>query len=149
MPRNTVYAITGANRGLGLGLDRVIPGPPITTIIATVRSDEAASSFKPEIYSITAANRTAFYILKLDFSSAIPPDNILEAFNTAADAGTVSHVDIIICNAGSSSSMTPQRCHQGRGSPCGFRDQYHRPAAGIPGLLASAPEIALSPYSVR
>ncbi|RYP76850.1 hypothetical protein DL771_001586 [Monosporascus sp. 5C6A] len=107
MAGNTVYIITGANRGLGLGLTKSLLSRPSTTIIATVRSDEAAASLKSETDSITAANKTTLYILKLDFSSAIPPEKIFEAFNMAAGAGTVSHVDVLICNAGSTPPMTP------------------------------------------
>ncbi|KAI5861939.1 short chain dehydrogenase/ reductase [Durotheca rogersii] len=107
MAANTVYVITGANRGLGLGLTKALLGRPSTTVIATVRNGEAVATLQSETDSITAANKTTLYILKLDFSSAVPPEKIIETFNAATGAGDVSHADVLICNAASVFPMAP------------------------------------------
>ena len=102
MAGNTVYVVTGANRGLGLGLTKSLVSRPSTTVIGTVRNDEAAASLKADTDSITSANGTTLHIVKLDFSTAIPPEKVLEAFNAAvvSDTGSaISHIDVLINNA--------------------------------------------------
>ena len=98
MADNTVYVVTGANRGLGLGLTKSLLSRPSTTVIGTVRNDEAAASLKADTDSITSANGTTLHIVKLDFSTAIPTEKILEAFPAAVGSG-LSHIDVLINNA--------------------------------------------------
>ena len=98
MADNTVYVVTGANRGLGLGLTKSLLSRPSTTVIGTVRNDEAAASLKADTDSITSANGTTLHIVKLDFSTAIPTEKILEAFHAAVGSG-LSHIDVLINNA--------------------------------------------------
>lgn len=100
MADNTVYVITGGNRGLGLGLVRALVARPSTTVIATVRSADAAGSLKAEP-SITLGSGSALYVAILDFSSAIPPAQVLEAIEAAtADGASLSHIDVLVNNAG-------------------------------------------------
>lgn len=96
---NTVYVVTGANRGLGLGLVRKLLTRPHTTIIATVRSEQAATSLKGEI-SMDQGN---LHIIELDFSKAIAP----EVIRKMVDQLGVDHIDVLINNAGSVPAMTP------------------------------------------
>ena len=98
MADNTVYVVTGANRGLGLGLTKSLLSRPSTTVVGTVRNDEAAASLKADTDSITSANGTTLHIVKLDFSTAIPTEKILEAFHAAVGSG-LSHIDVLINNA--------------------------------------------------
>ncbi|OTB08341.1 hypothetical protein M426DRAFT_316966 [Hypoxylon sp. CI-4A] len=107
MAENTIYVVTGANRGLGLGLTKSLLSRPSTTVIATVRNDEAAASLKAETESVAAANKTTIHTLQLDFSSAIPPSQITETLNRTVGAGTISHIDVLICNAGFAPPMSP------------------------------------------
>ena len=98
MADNTVYVVTGANRGLGLGLTKSLLSRPSTTVVGTVRNDEAAASLKADTDSVTSANGTTLHIVKLDFSTAIPTEKILEAFHAAVGSG-LSHIDVLINNA--------------------------------------------------
>ena len=106
MTENTVYVISGANRGLGLGLTKSLLSRPSTTIVATVRNDEAVASLKADAAAIAAANNTTLHIMKLDSTTAVPPEQILKAFN-ASTGGIVHHVDVLICNAGFAPPFVP------------------------------------------
>ncbi|KAI8650375.1 hypothetical protein NCS57_01371000 [Fusarium keratoplasticum] len=96
---NTVYVVTGANRGIGLGLVKTLLSRPSVTVIASVRNDDAATSLKSDTDSVTKGENTSLIIVKLDFSNALAPEQIRDAF-------TVDHVDILINNAAFSPSMT-------------------------------------------
>jgi NAD(P)-dependent dehydrogenase (short-subunit alcohol dehydrogenase family) len=102
---NQVYVVTGANRGLGLGLTKKLLGRRATTVIASVRSFEAASRLKSEIEGVAQGENSTLYIIELDFSSAISPENTRQAL--AAIASPINHIDVLICNAGFASPMTP------------------------------------------
>ncbi|KAF4334508.1 aflatoxin biosynthesis ketoreductase nor-1 [Fusarium beomiforme] len=99
--QNTVYVVTGANRGVGLGLVKTLLTRPSTTVVATVRSDEAAASLRRDLSNVSADKDSTFEIVQLDFSAALPPEQIRDAI-----APTVDHVDILICNAAVSPPMT-------------------------------------------
>ncbi|KAJ4328085.1 hypothetical protein N0V84_001453 [Fusarium piperis] len=96
---NTVYVVTGTNRGIGLGLVKALISRPSVTVAATVRNDDAATSLKSDTTSVTKGDNSSLVIVKLDFSNALAPDKIRDAF-------TVDHVDILINNAAFSPSMT-------------------------------------------
>ena len=106
MANNTVYVVTGANRGLGLGLTKSLLARPSTTVVATVRNDEAAASLEADVAGIATANNTTLHVMKLDFTTAVPPEQILEAFN-ASTGGAVTHIDVLICNAGFAPPFVP------------------------------------------
>ncbi|KAL6897442.1 hypothetical protein GGI43DRAFT_385308 [Trichoderma evansii] len=76
---NTVYVVTGGNRGLGLGIVKSLLARPNTTVIATVRNEDGASSLTRET---TAAPKAAF---KSD----------------------IDHIDVLINNAGGTSPLIP------------------------------------------
>ncbi|KAJ4394343.1 hypothetical protein N0V93_003560 [Gnomoniopsis smithogilvyi] len=96
---NTVYLVTGANRGLGLGLVRQLLARPNTTIIATVRSEQAATMLREEM----TPDQGNLYIIELDFSKVIAPESI----RNMVDQVGVDHIDVLINNAGSVPPMTP------------------------------------------
>ncbi|KAL2822242.1 hypothetical protein BDW59DRAFT_149609 [Aspergillus cavernicola] len=102
---NSVWVITGTNRGIGLGLVKHLIARPTTTVIATVRSEEAAATLKSEAKSLISGDQTSLHIIRLDFSAAVPPETIREAFATSVP--TLSHIDVLVCNAGFSTPMTP------------------------------------------
>ncbi|KAL3470589.1 hypothetical protein BJX99DRAFT_239178 [Aspergillus californicus] len=104
-PTNSVWVITGTNRGIGLGLVKRLIARPTTTIIATVRSEEAATALKSEAENLIRGDQSSLHIVQLDFTAAVPPETIREAFTTSVP--TISHVDVLICNAGMATSMTP------------------------------------------
>lgn len=101
---NTVCVVTGGNRGLGLCLVKSLLARPSTTVIASVRNEEAAVSLKAETQSVNAGDKSNLHILQLDFSTAIAPETVIETFNAATN---VDHIDVLICNAGYATSMVP------------------------------------------
>ncbi|KAF7591654.1 hypothetical protein BBP40_001230 [Aspergillus hancockii] len=98
---NKVYIITGANRGLGLGLVKSLLTRPNTTILATVRNPEAAASLKSDSATITPGASSTLHILTLDFTTAPSPDKIRQSIPES-----ITHADVLIANAGSATSMT-------------------------------------------
>jgi NAD(P)-dependent dehydrogenase (short-subunit alcohol dehydrogenase family) len=102
---NTVYVMTGANRGLGLGLTKRLLERPSTTVVASVRSHDAATSLRSDIESVAVGENSTLHIIELDFSTALSPDEITMAF--VAAVRTVTHIDVVICNAGFPTPMTP------------------------------------------
>lgn len=102
---NTIYVVTGANRGLGLGLTKRLLERPATTVVASVRNHNAATSLRSDVEDVAVGENSILYIIELDFSTAIPPEKIAQNF--AAAVNTVTHVDVLICNAGFAAPMTP------------------------------------------
>lgn len=96
--KNTVYVVTGANRGLGLGFVKALLARPNVTVVATVRSKEVATVLKDEL----EPHEGNLHIIELDFSKAIAPDIIRKAF----DQTGVDYIDVLINNAGSVPPMT-------------------------------------------
>lgn len=101
---NTTWVISGANRGIGLGLVKRLLSRPSTTVIATVRNNETASSLTADAKNIPTKPGNQLYIVPLDFSAAIPPETIRDAFT--ATVPSLDHIDVLICNAGFSTPMT-------------------------------------------
>lgn len=90
----TVVLITGANRGLGRGLVVQYLSRPSTTVLAGVRnpSSEEAQS----LLSLPAATDSSVHVLKIDSASATDVSDAA----TSAKALGVSHIDVVIANAG-------------------------------------------------
>ncbi|KAL4864027.1 hypothetical protein BDV12DRAFT_206050 [Aspergillus spectabilis] len=105
MSNNTIYVVTGANRGLGLGLVKSLLGRRSTTIIASVRNNESDEALKSEITTVTAGPNSILHIIHLDFSTAIAPSKILEAVTTKVT--DITHIDVLIANAGFAAPMSP------------------------------------------
>ncbi|KAB8075825.1 hypothetical protein BDV29DRAFT_171347 [Aspergillus leporis] len=97
---NKVYVVTGANRGIGLGLVKSLLTRTNTTILATVRNTEAATSLKSDSAAITPGSASTLHIIELDFTTAISPEKIRQAIPT-----TIPHIDVLIANAGWATSM--------------------------------------------
>ncbi|KAJ5205175.1 Short-chain dehydrogenase/reductase SDR [Penicillium cf. griseofulvum] len=102
---NTVYVVTGANRGLGLGLTKRLLERSATTVVASVRNQDAAVSLRSAVEGVAVGENSAIYIIELDFSTAISPDEIAQVFSAAVS--TVTHINVLICNAGFATPMTP------------------------------------------
>ncbi|KAJ5173510.1 Short-chain dehydrogenase/reductase SDR [Penicillium coprophilum] len=102
---NTVYVVTGANRGLGLGLTKRLLERPATTVVASVRSHNAATNLRSDFEGVEIGKNSALHIIELDFSTAIPPEEIVQSFSAAVS--TVTHIDVLICNAGFATHMAP------------------------------------------
>ncbi|EQL30410.1 hypothetical protein BDFG_07097 [Blastomyces dermatitidis ATCC 26199] len=107
---NTVYAITGANRGIGLGLVKTYLSRPNTTVIGMVRNS-AGTSMLREATSTTAETRGAnsiLYTVELDFSDPTitdSPDKIREL--VLAGTENVPHINTLILAAAMKTPMVP------------------------------------------
>ncbi|KAL7811920.1 NAD(P)-binding protein [Trichoderma gracile] len=99
---NTVYVITGGNRGLGLGLVGSLLARSNTTVIATVRNEEAASTLTEAIAAAHHGPGSILLIAQLDFSTVTSPNAIRDAFDFDVD-----HIDVLINNAGGTFPMVP------------------------------------------
>ncbi|KAF5025079.1 hypothetical protein F66182_2848 [Fusarium sp. NRRL 66182] len=98
--KNTVYVVTGANRGIGLGLVKKLLARSSTTIVATVRNGRAAATLNDELLSVAAGKDSTFQIVQLDFTAALSPKHIQDAVTK------VDHIDVLVCNAAASPPMT-------------------------------------------
>jgi NAD(P)-dependent dehydrogenase (short-subunit alcohol dehydrogenase family) len=105
MASNTVYVITGANRGIGLGLVQAYLARPLTTVVAIVRSEDAATSLVTATKKGEIGSQSLLHVLQLDLSKLATPDSIRKKFLTATK--NISHVDTLICSAGHNSPMVP------------------------------------------
>ncbi|KAI8164503.1 Norsolorinic acid ketoreductase nor1 [Colletotrichum sp. SAR 10_70] len=103
---NTVYVITGTNKGIGLGLVKALIARPSTTVVASVRSDAAAASLKSGVAEVTKGSGSELHVMLLDLSTAPSPAAVREAF-TVATAGTVDRIDILVSNAAAPFPMLP------------------------------------------
>lgn len=100
MENNTVYLVTGANRGIGLALITALARRPNSTVIGTSR--------KPVLDSYAAATTSAHPTSKvvgvlLDEENPAITSATLAA-RLAADHG-IHHVDVVVANAGASSGF--------------------------------------------
>ncbi|GJC80531.1 norsolorinic acid ketoreductase nor1 [Colletotrichum liriopes] len=102
---NTVYVITGTNKGIGLGLVKALLIRPSTTIVASVRNDEAATSLKSAVADVAKGDNSELHIMLLDFTKAPSPAAVLEAFNVAT-SGTIDRIDVLVSNAAAPFPMT-------------------------------------------
>ncbi|KAL4755892.1 SDR family oxidoreductase [Aspergillus foveolatus] len=108
---NTVYLITGANRGLGLGLAKSLLTRPSTTIIASVRNNKAEDVLRSELATIIPGQHSLLHVIHLSFpsdnwsSAPTTPSEILTALTNIAPE--VCHIDVFIANAGFATPMTP------------------------------------------
>ncbi|KAI2624797.1 NAD(P)-binding protein [Xylaria nigripes] len=100
---NTVYVVTGGNRGLGLGLVKALLTRPATTVIATVRSEQALAVLNDEISDATQGDGSILRSVLLDFSTAVGSEQVRQIIT---DVG-VSKVDVLINNAGDVQPMVP------------------------------------------
>jgi NAD(P)-dependent dehydrogenase (short-subunit alcohol dehydrogenase family) len=98
MASNTVYVITGANRGIGLGLVQAYLARPSTTVVAIVRSDGAATSLMAATDKSDKGSQSLLYVVQIDLSKQATPDSIREGFLAATK--NIDHVDTLICSAG-------------------------------------------------
>ncbi|KAI1123583.1 NAD(P)-binding protein [Nemania abortiva] len=100
---NTVYVVTGGNRGLGLGLVKALLARPAVTVIATVRSEEASVILKNETTDAVKGNGSNIHSVLLDFSTAVAPEQVRQVVTAVG----VNRVDVLINNAGGAQPMVP------------------------------------------
>ncbi|KAL4876923.1 NAD(P)-binding protein [Aspergillus karnatakaensis] len=92
---DTIYLITGANRGIGRALAESFLARPNITVIAAVR-DPAIESSK-SLQSISKGAESRVITVKID--SAILSD-AAAAVETLKNDHSITHIDVVIANAG-------------------------------------------------
>ncbi|KAK1978303.1 short chain dehydrogenase [Colletotrichum cereale] len=103
---NTVYVVTGGNKGIGLGLVKGLLARPSTTVIASVRNKEAAASLQSSIGYGSKGDSSKLHVMLLDFTKAPTPAAVREAFD-AATSNAIGRIDVLISNAGASCAASP------------------------------------------
>lgn len=91
--------ITGANRGIGLGLTKVFLMRPSTTVVAAVRDPSSAKSLS----SLPTAADSRLIVVKVDSTSST---DALSAVDSLKSQG-ISHLDVVIANSGIASHYGP------------------------------------------
>ncbi|ESZ96707.1 hypothetical protein SBOR_2905 [Sclerotinia borealis F-4128] len=90
----TIYLITGANRGIGKGLLETLAARPNTTVIAAVRDvSSALTTFK----SVPLATNSKIITIKIDSTSETDPAT---AVSELATTHHITKLDVLISNAG-------------------------------------------------
>ncbi|KAM0370831.1 hypothetical protein HYE67_002159 [Fusarium culmorum] len=89
---NTVYVVTGGNRGIGLGLVKALVARAHSTVFATVRNRESQSPLEAALEGVPRGDNSTISIVHLDFSTALSPEHIRAAFD-------IDRVDVLINNA--------------------------------------------------
>ncbi|KPA35125.1 ketoreductase, partial [Fusarium langsethiae] len=97
---NTVYVVTGGNRGIGLGLVRALAARAHSTVFATVRNGKSQSSLEAALEDTPRGDGSIVSIVQLDFSTALSPEHIRAAFET-------DRVDVLINSAAFSPQSYP------------------------------------------
>ncbi|GAM89853.1 hypothetical protein ANO11243_078930 [Dothideomycetidae sp. 11243] len=88
---NKVYLVTGAARGIGLGLVTALLARPSTTVIASTRTPTPALSALP----LGPGSR----LIPLQLDSKATPSEASAALATLSSHG-ITHIDFLIANAG-------------------------------------------------
>ncbi|RJE21984.1 aflatoxin biosynthesis ketoreductase nor-1 [Aspergillus sclerotialis] len=101
---NTIYLITGANRGIGRGLTSAFLARPNTTVIAAVRDPSHPTS--QSLHSLPTESSSKLIAVKIDCASPTDPQ---AAVDHLQDQG-VTRVDVVIANAGISKDYS--RVHE-------------------------------------
>ncbi|KAM7218342.1 hypothetical protein V8F06_006265 [Rhypophila decipiens] len=94
MADNVTVLITGANRGIGLGLTELYLARPNHTVIAAVRDPSSPSSLSLD--SLPAGKNSKLILVKINSTSETDPANAIKTIQTEG----VNHLDIVIANAG-------------------------------------------------
>ncbi|TVY28474.1 Norsolorinic acid ketoreductase [Lachnellula hyalina] len=94
--------ITGANRGIGKGIVTVYLSKSDVTVIAAVRDLESIST--KALSSLPKAKNSSLITVKID--SSLEQDAIA-AVRTLESEHSISKIDVVIANAGTSASLGP------------------------------------------
>ncbi|KAK0715273.1 hypothetical protein B0H67DRAFT_645045 [Lasiosphaeris hirsuta] len=100
MSDNTVYLVTGANRGIGLALTTQLLHRPHTTVIATSRN-LAPDVFSPLATTAHPGNKLITVLLD-DADPALGADTLAARLRDEHD---VEAVDVVVANAGGSAGF--------------------------------------------
>ncbi|KAF2652998.1 NAD(P)-binding protein [Lophiostoma macrostomum CBS 122681] len=90
-----IYLITGANRGIGRGFTASLLQRPSTTVIAAVRDPSHPTA--KALTALPAAHNSGLILIRLDSSDETSAQ---EAVQSLKEDHSVSHIDVVIANAG-------------------------------------------------
>ena len=96
----TTYLITGANRGIGLGLTAALLKRPDTIVVAAVRNPSSAASLS----QLPTASSSRVIIVKIDSQALEDPANAVAELQSKHD---ITKLDTVIANAGISDIYAP------------------------------------------
>ncbi|KAK3378811.1 hypothetical protein B0T24DRAFT_610042 [Lasiosphaeria ovina] len=110
MSENTVYLVTGTNRGIGLAMVTILLQRPHTTVVATSRrppqqqQHSASSSSATSIPDDLPAHATSTLVRVLldDSDAAISSATLRDRLR---DAHNIARLDVVVANAGTSSGF--------------------------------------------
>ncbi|KAK2865285.1 hypothetical protein FQN49_003729 [Arthroderma sp. PD_2] len=105
MAPNTVYVITGASRGIGLGLAQAYISRPSTTVVGFVRNGASAAALEDAMDKATKGENSILHIVQVDFSVGTTPESIRDRFT--AVTGNLGYVNTVICAAGHITTVVP------------------------------------------
>ncbi|EPE32006.1 NAD(P)-binding Rossmann-fold containing protein [Glarea lozoyensis ATCC 20868] len=91
-----IYLLTGANRGIGLGLLKILISREHTLVIAGVRDPDSASA-KALLDLPTAGSCTKVILSKIEVSSQ---ESIKAAVKKLTEEDGIERIDVLISNAG-------------------------------------------------
>ncbi|KAF7964618.1 hypothetical protein HWV62_4892 [Athelia sp. TMB] len=100
---NTTYLITGANRGLGLGLVEAFLARPNATVIAAVRNPSNAESVA-SLNALPLGDGSKLILVKID--SLSEPDAAAAVQHLQTTYG-ISALDVVVANSGISNHAGP------------------------------------------
>ncbi|KAL9083282.1 MAG: hypothetical protein Q9165_008588 [Trypethelium subeluteriae] len=101
MASTTVVFITGAGRGIGRALTEAYLGRPNHLVIGSVR-DSAHPKYQ-DLKGFPAANGSRLHLVSIENTSIEDPKKAVKSIEAAG----VSHIDIVIANAGISPTPSP------------------------------------------
>lgn len=107
MSESTVYVVTGANRGIGLALVRLLLARPQIIIVGSVRSDAAKAQLLAGTESVVPGAGSKVLPILLDFSSGLEASDVENAITLVLKAEGITHVDVVVANAGYTTNMEP------------------------------------------
>ncbi|EFR02881.1 aflatoxin biosynthesis ketoreductase nor-1 [Nannizzia gypsea CBS 118893] len=105
MSSNTVYVITGASRGVGLGLAQAYIARPSTTVIGIVRNESSATALLEAMGRSPKGENSVLHVVHVDFSMRTTPQIIRNRVDIAA--GNLNYVNTVICAAGHVTTVMP------------------------------------------
>jgi NAD(P)-dependent dehydrogenase (short-subunit alcohol dehydrogenase family) len=102
----TVYFISGANAGIGLGLVKNFLSRDHTVVVASVRNAAAKRALESQITTTHTGNGSSLHLIEADFTTAIPPEEISRLVDAAA-GNEAAHIDVLINNAAVCPPLVP------------------------------------------
>ncbi|KAJ6780859.1 hypothetical protein PWT90_01901 [Aphanocladium album] len=102
---NTVYVITGVNRGIGLCMVQKLLTRPQTVIVGTVRSEDSRAQLLAGTADVVPGAGSKLISVLVDYSAGLDTEDLERVFAPTLAEHGVKHVDVLIANAGHTMAM--------------------------------------------